>query len=143
MSKAAARVPGVNAVSTVYQGAFEIRRTLSNLTAVSTSHLPSTVILRMDRGSGASSLAAGQLLIDTTTANSKHLSVGSVVPVKFAQTGSSTLRIGGIFKPNALLGSYVVGDRYFLAHFDNPLPWPCSCRLKTAAWLRPRRSTAD
>lgn len=122
VSKAAARVPGVNAVSTVYQGAFEIRRTPSNLTAVSTSHLPSTVILRMDRGSGSSSLAAGQLLIDTTTANSRHLSVGSVVPVKFAQTGSSTLRIGGIFKPNALLGSYVVGDRYFLAHFANPLP---------------------
>ena len=122
MSKAAARVPGVNAVSTVYQGAFEIRRTPSNLTAVSTSHLPSTVILRMDRGSGSSSLAAGQLLIDTTTANSRHLSVGSVVPVKFAETGSSTLRIGGIFKPNALLGSYVVGDRYFLAHFANPLP---------------------
>jgi putative ABC transport system permease protein len=122
VSSAAAKVPGVTAVSTVYQGAFEIRRALSNLTAVSTSHLPSTVILRMDSGHGAPSLAAGQLLIDTNTANSKHLSVGSVVPVTFSQTGSSTLRIGGIFKPNALLGSYVVGDRYFLAHFDNPLP---------------------
>jgi putative ABC transport system permease protein len=32
------------------------------------------------------------------------------------------MRIGGIFQPNALIGSYVVGDRYFLAHFDNPLP---------------------
>ncbi len=122
VSSAAAKVPGVTAVSTVYQGAFEIRRAVSNLTAVSTDHLPSTVILRMDSGHGASSLAAGQLLIDTTTANTKHLSVGKVVPVKFAQTGSSTLRIGGIFKPNALLGSYVVGDGYFLAHFDNPLP---------------------
>ena len=122
VSSAAAKVPGVTAVSTVYQGAFEIRRAVSNLTAVSTDHLPSTVILRMQSGNGASSLAAGQLLIDTTTANTKHLSVGKVVPVKFAQTGSSTLRIGGIFKPNALLGSYVVGDGYFLAHFDNPLP---------------------
>jgi putative ABC transport system permease protein len=122
VSSAAAKVPGVTAVSTVYQGPFEVRRAVSNLTAVSTDHLPSTVILRMDSGHGASSLAAGQLLIDTTTANTKHLSVGSVVPVTFSQTGSSTLRIGGIFKPNALLGSYVVGDRYFLAHFDNPLP---------------------
>jgi putative ABC transport system permease protein len=122
VSSAAAKVPGVTAVSTVYQGAFELRRSVSNLTAVSTDQLPNTVILRMDSGHGASSLAAGQLLIDTTTANTKHLSVGSVVPVTFAQTGSSTLRVGGIFKPNALLGSYVVGDRYFLAHFDNPLP---------------------
>jgi putative ABC transport system permease protein len=122
VSSAAAKVPGVTAVSTVYQGAFELRRSVSNLTAVSTDHLPRTVILRMDSGHGASSLAAGQLLIDTTTANTKHLSVGSSVPVTFSQTGSSTLRVGGIFKPNALLGSYVVGDRYFLSHFDNPLP---------------------
>ena len=32
------------------------------------------------------------------------------------------MRIGGIFKPNALLGSYLVGDGFFLSHFDNPLP---------------------
>jgi putative ABC transport system permease protein len=62
------------------------------------------------------------MLIDTNTATSKHLSVGSVVPITFALTGHSTIRVGGIFRPNALLGSYVVGDGYFLAHFDNPLP---------------------
>jgi putative ABC transport system permease protein len=65
---------------------------------------------------------ADQLLIDTTTANTNHLSVGSVVQVKFAQTGSSEMRIGGIFKPNVLLGSFVVGDTFFLSHFTNPLP---------------------
>ncbi len=122
VTTAAAKVPGVTALSTVYEGAFDFRRSLSNLTAVSTDHLRSTVILHMKSGHGASALTAGELLIDTTTATTKHLSVGSVVPVAFAQTGHSTLRIGGIFRPNALLGSYVVGDRYFLAHFDNPLP---------------------
>ena len=121
VSSAAAKVPGVTAVSTVYQGAFELRGSVSNLTAVSTDHLPSTIILRMQSGNGASSLASGQLLIDTTTANTKHLWVGKVVPVKFAQTGSSTLRVGGIFKPNALLGSYVVGDRFFLGSFRQPV----------------------
>jgi putative ABC transport system permease protein len=118
----AAKVPGVSAVSTVYQGEFEIRHSLSNLTSVSTDQLPSTVILHMVHGRGAPSLAAGQLLIYTTTATSDHLSVGSVVPVKFAQTGTSTIRIGGIFQANSLIGSYVVGDRYFLTHFDNSLP---------------------
>jgi putative ABC transport system permease protein len=76
----------------------------------------------MDSGSGASALARNEMLIDTTTATSDHLSVGSVVPVKFAQTGNSTLRIGGIFKPNALLGSFLVGDGFFLSHFNDPLP---------------------
>ena len=32
------------------------------------------------------------------------------------------MRIGGIYKPNALLGSYLVGDGFFLSHFDSPLP---------------------
>jgi putative ABC transport system permease protein len=106
----------------VYQGEFEIRSSLTNLTAVSTSHLSRTVILRMAGGRGEAALATGELLIDSNTASSKHLSVGSVVPVKFAQTGSSTLRIGGIFKPNSLIGSYLVGDTFFHQNFNNPLP---------------------
>jgi putative ABC transport system permease protein len=122
VATAASQVHGVAAVSTVYDGEFELRGSLSTVTAVSTDHLSDTVILRTRTGSGVPALVAGDLLIDTTTANSKHLSVGSVVPVKFAQTGDSTMRIGGIFEPNALLGSYVVGDGFFLAHFNDPLP---------------------
>jgi putative ABC transport system permease protein len=80
------------------------------------------VNLRVASGRGATALTAGQLLIDTNTANAKHLHVGSVVPVTFAQTGRSTLRIGGTFRPNALIGSYLVGDNFFLSHFNNPLP---------------------
>ncbi|HUY23607.1 MAG TPA: FtsX-like permease family protein [Acidimicrobiales bacterium] len=122
VADAASRVPGVASASTVYSGEFEFQHSLANLTAVSTDHLPDTVILRMDAGSGGPALAARELLIDTTTANTKHLSVGSVVPVKFAETGASTMRIGGIFKPNALLGSFLVGDGFFLSHFNAPLP---------------------
>jgi putative ABC transport system permease protein len=133
VSTTAAKVPGVSATSTMYDGEFEFRHSLSTLTAVTTSNLARTVDLNMKSGAGASSLAAGQLLIDTTTATSDHLSVGSVVAVKFAQTGSSTLRIGGIFQPNALLGSYVVGDSYFLAHFDNPLPVAVLLRTDSAS----------
>jgi putative ABC transport system permease protein len=122
VSGAAGRVPGVTALSTVYQGAFDVRRSLSNLTAVSTNDLARTVTLHLQSGRGDAALEAGQLLIDTNTAASKHLSVGSLLPVRFARTGPTTLRVGGIFQPNALLGSYVVGDGYFLSHFDSPLP---------------------
>jgi putative ABC transport system permease protein len=118
----ASRVPGVATTSTVYSGEFEFRHSLSTVTAVSPHDLAKTIILRMDAGTGAGALAARELLIDTTTANSDNLSVGSVVPVKFAETGNSTMRIGGIFKPNALLGSFLVGDAFFLSHFDTPLP---------------------
>jgi putative ABC transport system permease protein len=130
------QLPGVSSVSTVYQGQFEIRHSVSNLTAVSTDHLSRTVILRMQSGSGAAALASGQLLIDTNTAKGKHLSVGSVVPVKFAQTGASTLRVGGVFQPNALIGSYLVGDDYFLTHFNNPLP--VAVLLQTGSEVHPK-----
>ena len=61
-------------------------------------------------------------MIDTTTADSKHLATGDVVPVKFAQTGRATMRIGGVYQANALLGRYLVGDGFFLNHYDNQLP---------------------
>ena len=119
---AAQRVPGVSAVSTVYTGEFEFRGSLSNLTAVSPDHLARTIILRLDRGASASALRAGDLLVDTTTADNDHLNVGSSVPVKFALTGKSHMRIGGIYKPNALLGSFLVSDQFYRSHFDDPLP---------------------
>jgi putative ABC transport system permease protein len=117
-----AAVPGVTAVSTVYGGQFEVKGSLTSLIAVTTAHLSETVILDLTGGRGASALADNELLIDTNTANNKHLRVGSAVTVKFAETGTMRMRIGGIFKPNALLGSYVVGDSFFLSHFSAPLP---------------------
>jgi putative ABC transport system permease protein len=80
------------------------------------------VRLSITAGSAAPALAAGELLVDTTTASADHLGIGSVAPVVFAQTGPTTLRIGGIFKSNALVGSFVVGDALFVAHVDNPHP---------------------
>jgi putative ABC transport system permease protein len=92
------------------------------LAAATPANLSRTVTLHVTAGSASPALAAGELLIDATTADNDGLHVGSVVPVKFAQTGDTTMRIGGIFKPNPLVGSFVVGDGFFQSHFDNPLP---------------------
>lgn len=122
VANAARLVPGVTSVSSVFISRFKFRNSVSTVTAVSPNRLSDTVILRMASGSGVPALAAGDLLIDTTTANTKHLLVGSIVPVAFALTGSGTMRIGGIFKPNALIGSLVVGQGFYQTHFDNQLP---------------------
>jgi putative ABC transport system permease protein len=119
--KVAASVPGVTATSTVYGGQFELRGAIQSLRALSTKNLSDTVILDMDSGSPAS-LTTGNLLIDSTTANSDHLVVGDSVPVKFALTGNARMRIGGIFHSNALIGSYLVSQAFFVSHFENPLP---------------------
>jgi putative ABC transport system permease protein len=112
----------VTTETTVYQGQFEVRGSLATLTAVSTLGLSQTIDLHVIDGSGAAALAAGQLLVSSTTARSDNLHVGAVVPVRFAQTGGTRMRVGGIFKPNPLAGSFFVGDRFFLAHFNDPLP---------------------
>ena len=122
VTAAVSHLPGVTTTTTVYRGQFEFRGSLSSLAAASPAGLSQTVNLHVTSGSGAPAMAAGQLLVDTNTASSDGLSVGSVVPVKFAQTGSTTMRIGGIFKPNPLIGSFIVGDGFFLSHFNNPLP---------------------
>jgi putative ABC transport system permease protein len=114
-------VPGVTVTTTVYRSQFEFGNSLATLTGVSTQHLPDTLILRMTAGTSAA-LAQGELLIDSTTARSKHLSVGDSVPATFARTGSSTLRIGGIYQANALIGSYLVSAGFFLPHFSNQPP---------------------
>ncbi len=119
---AVAHLPGVTAATTVYQGQFEFRGSLSTLTAVSTPQLSQTINLHVIHGSGAPALAAGELLVDATTARADNLHVGSPAPVRFAQTGTATMRVGGIFKPNPLAGSFFVGDGFFLSHFEDPLP---------------------
>jgi putative ABC transport system permease protein len=121
VSTTAAAVPGVTASSTVYGGQFEVRGAIQGLGAVTTQNLSDTVILNMNSGTSAS-LAAGALLIDAKTASSDSLKVGDTVPVKFALTGASRMRIGGIYQDNLLIGSYLVGDAFYRAHFENPSP---------------------
>ena len=128
----ASAVPGVTASSAVYQGPFEFQNTLTSLTAVSTDHLADTVILRMTAGTPAA-LAQDELLIDSTTATSKHLSVGDSVQARFARTGPTVLRIGGIYQANALIGSYLVSAGFFGAHYSPQPPGALLLRTNGAA----------
>jgi putative ABC transport system permease protein len=122
-------VPGVTATTTVYSGPFQFQNTLVSLAAVSTEHLADTLILRMASGT-SDALAKGELLVDSTTAKKKHLSVGDTVPARFARTGPTRLRIGGIYESNALIGSYLASAGFFLSHFGNQQP-PIGLLLRT------------
>jgi len=93
VASTASAAPGVTATTAFYTGRFEFQSSLTRLTAVSTDHLADTLILRMTSGTPAA-LAQGELLIDSTTATSKHLAVGDTVTARFAKTGPARLRIG-------------------------------------------------
>jgi putative ABC transport system permease protein len=117
----AAKAKGVSVETTVYEGQFQVQGSLQELSGVAAPHLSDTVNLNMTSGSSAA-LDNGELLIGSTTATSKHLSVGDTVPVKFAETGTTTLRIGGVYHDNAVLGDYLVGSGLFFANFRHPAP---------------------
>jgi len=121
LAAALTKLPGVTASTTVYGGELEVRQSIEHLGAVSTSDLSATVTLHMQAGTSRA-LANGELLIDSPTAKSDHLSVGSSVPVKFALTGRSSMRIGGIYKANALVGSYLASVTFYLSHYRDPSP---------------------
>ncbi len=114
-------VPGVTRSATIYRDQFEFKGSLQTLTSAPPDHLSDTVTLQMASGSEAA-LARSEILIDSTTARSDHLSVGDQVAVKFAATGPTTIRVGGVYQANVLLGSYLVSNSYFLAHFQNEQP---------------------
>lgn len=113
----AATIPGVSAVTRVDSGVFEFDHSVLSLAAIPPASLSRTVTLRMQSGDGRAALTAGQMLISSTTATSKNLAVGDVMKVRFAKTGATTVRVGGIYKPNAVLGSFVVSDGFFFAHY--------------------------
>ena len=114
-------VPGVTRTATIYRDQFEFKGSLQTLTSAPPDHLSDTVTLHMASGSEAA-LARSEILIDSTTARSDKLSVGDQVAVKFAATGRTTIRVGGVYQANVLLGSYLVSNSYFLAHFQNEQP---------------------
>lgn len=118
---AVSKVPGVTSSSSVYAGQFEVRQSLESLKAITTKNLSSTLILHMTAGS-ARALSKNELLIDARTAKSENLSLGERVAVTFARTGPSTMRVGGIYQANALVGSYLVSQAFYLSHYTTPLP---------------------
>jgi putative ABC transport system permease protein len=138
---AVAAVPGVTATNTVYRSQFEFESTLATLTGVTTQNLADTVLVRMTAGSTAA-LAHGQLLVDATTATKDHLAVGDTVPIRFAETGPATIRIGGIYQSNALILSYLVSSAYFRVHFRAPQPGAVLVRTDGGAGVQTAVSNA-
>ena len=116
-AKTVAALPGVTLASPIYAGQAKVANSVTFITGLAPKDVGVTITLRMDQGDGSAALAGGQLLVDTTTATKDKLRIGQRLKVTFAETGPTTLTIGGIYKPNIILGSYLVGRSTFDAHF--------------------------
>jgi putative ABC transport system permease protein len=115
-------LPGVGRTCTVYGAQFEVRQQTVPIRGVCTRGLAQAVNLEMEAGSASRALGRGELLVSATTAKSEHLTTGSRLVVTFPDQPRAEVRVGGIFRPNSLIGSYLVGDAFFQAHFPGQLP---------------------
>ncbi|MDQ4090216.1 MAG: ABC transporter permease [Actinomycetota bacterium] len=85
---------------------------------------PATVgqVLKFDVTAGdATGLSQGEILVAEEELRDQRLEIGGMLPMTFAQTGDTQLRIAGTFSKNQLLGSYLVSTATFDAHFPDRL----------------------
>jgi putative ABC transport system permease protein len=118
---AVSRLPAVTTATTVYQGQFEVRGALTSLAAVTPMRLSHTVNLPLTAGA-VHRRWPGAAADRHQSARGDHLSVGSPLTVRFAQTGATALRIGGIYEPNPPGGQLHRRRPLLPGALRNPLP---------------------
>lgn len=112
-----AKVPGVTAVSPIRQVDWHLGRVGKQVLGLDPVGGPQVLKFQMVRGS-VSALGRGQLLVDSTVAASDHYRLGQTIPMGFAATGVVPVVIGGFYKTNQFLGSYVVSSKLLAANVD-------------------------
>jgi putative ABC transport system permease protein len=66
-------------------------------------------------------IPAGDILVSEDVAKSRHLQVGSSLPVSFALTHAQKLTVTGIYGKNPIAGDYLIGMQTYDANFRNRL----------------------
>jgi putative ABC transport system permease protein len=115
-----AKVPGVAAVTSFRVGAMKVGASRTQVQGVTPETVADTLRLTLLSGATAN-LGRGQILVSKDTAKSKHLHVGSSLPVTFALTGAKTLTVGGVYDTNPIAGDYMIGLSTYDANFRNRL----------------------
>ena len=105
--KLVAGVTGVTETSPLSEIQFHIGNSTHTMNALDPVYGPQLLKIDMVTGS-TSALQSGEVLVTTDVAKSDHLAVGDPLRAGFAASGTKTLIVGGTFKSNQLLDSYVV-----------------------------------
>ncbi len=109
-----------SAVAQYRNGVVGIHGNATDIGAVDPSQIEAVADFPMTAGS-LSALGKDGLLVYSTTAKNNGWSVGTVVPVQFARTGTQNLRVVGIYSDNTLFGNYLMSLETFDANFTQQL----------------------
>jgi putative ABC transport system permease protein len=112
-------LPGVELVTSAYQGRFKVGKDQQSFLA---TERPADLVraAKLSLRSGSDDLGRDGLMVDESTARSARLGVGSVVTARFADGGTQRLRVTGIYAKNQLLGARVLALPAYRAHATHP-----------------------
>jgi putative ABC transport system permease protein len=102
-----ARVDGVSAIMQERIGTALVDGSHASVTAVDADSLARTIELDYSVGSAAA-LSNGGILVDETIAAARRWAVGDKAVVLLPNGKRMDLRVGGIYRPDHIVGSYVV-----------------------------------
>jgi putative ABC transport system permease protein len=115
-----ARLPEIGAVSALQTGQWRSNGQARSLFAADPATLGQVLKFEVTAGD-VGGLARGEVFLAEEELADLGLSVGSQLPMTFARTGDTQLRIAGTFSENQLLGSYLVSTATFEANFTERL----------------------
>ncbi|MCW2901510.1 MAG: hypothetical protein JWO67_3775 [Streptosporangiaceae bacterium] len=127
--KAVGGTPGVEQATALYSGKVNLGGKPTDVQSADIAVLASGARLKMLAGSTA--LGTDGLLVDESTAKSSRWTVGSTVPVQFADGARQSLRVAGIYATNELAGARVLSEHTYLAHTATPLAVMGIVQVKT------------
>ncbi|HWE55416.1 MAG TPA: ABC transporter permease [Acidimicrobiales bacterium] len=119
VANAVRNVPGVTAVSGVSDEVFHLDHASEHVTGLDPVGGPQVLHLDMTAGS-VSALGQNQILVESDTAKSNHYQIGQTLNLGFAATGVVPVRIGGFYKTNTYLDTYVLSGQFLDAHVNQP-----------------------
>ena len=108
------------AVEEFRAGVFGLAGNATSLNGIDPSVLQDVTDVSTTAGS-LESLGPGDVLVYRKTAQDNGWQVGSTVTVRFARTGTQTLRVVGIYSDNTILGNYLISLDTFDANFTEQL----------------------
>jgi putative ABC transport system permease protein len=118
-AEAVRAVPGVQLVTSAYQGRFKVGARQHSFLA---TERPADLVraARLSLRAGSTDLGRDGLLVDEPTAASGRLRVGSAVTARFADGATERLRVAGVYAENPLLGARILALPVVRAHNPHP-----------------------
>ena len=139
--------PGIAAVSSFTQGSAAVKggkggNVRVRIQGVEPAALEQTLRLTAAAGD-LSALARGELVMSADEVKAQGFRVGQQVPVTWARTGTTSLRLGATYKTNQFAGGYLVSDAVFNANTSVHDPSIVAVRAASGASPAATRAVVD